>query len=180
MKILEYKNLRDPSGHIKFELRRQGNFIFGLLIVFFGYFGIICNMIMLDSDNYPIQATIFSGGEKILHPQFDISVLIYSYETYLRTFFLPVLLLFGICFFVTYKEEIPNYGIKHAIWFVPIIILCSIIWYWVISGFSAEPLSLFFLSWKGYLTILILYAINISGAISGMKLKQFTSKKRET
>jgi hypothetical protein len=164
----DMENLRSQKGFIKFDIRRQGPLIMGLLAIFYGYFGIICNLVMVDEYGYPIQ--YIDWEQEYL--------LIYTFETYIRTYFLPVILLFFICFIITYKEEIPHYGLKHALWFVPYIIAISFIWYWVISGFSSEPFILLFAHWKGYVNILLLLAINFSGSISGMKLKKYIIKKR--
>lgn len=156
------------GGFIKLDFRKQGGFILGLLIIFFGYFGIICNMVMVNEQGYPIQYTEWENK----------SFIIYSYETFIQTYFLPAFLLFFLCFFLTYKEDISNYGIKHSIWFVPFIIAFSIIWYWAVSGLSVEPFSLLFTRGEGYLTIFILYAINISGALSGKSFKQYVISKK--
>ena len=163
---------RVKRGKIELDIRRQGPLIFGMLTIFYGYFGIICNLIMIDCVSqgcFPIQ--YIDWEQKYL--------LIYTFETYIQTYFLPVILLFCVCFLITYKEEIYHYGIKHSLWFVPYIIGISFIWYWIIAEFSADPFILLFTSWKGYVNIIILFIINLSGAFSGMKFKQYILKRRQ-
>jgi hypothetical protein len=45
-------------------------------------------------------------------------------------------------------------------------------------GFYAEPFILQFAHGEGYLNILILYGCTFTGALGGMKLKQFIKKRR--
>ena len=46
-------------------------------------------------------------------------------------------------------------------------------------GFTSEPAYLKFGRIEGYLDIIILFGLAISGAISGMKLKQYIEQKKE-
>ena len=91
-----------------------------------------------------------------------------------------VLLLFFICFILTYKEDIPHYGIKASLWLVPFIIGQGFIFYWIMFGFTAEPFILQFAQWEGYFNVMILFAISLSGALSGMKIKQFIVLKQKS
>ncbi|KKL65951.1 hypothetical protein LCGC14_2149830, partial [marine sediment metagenome] len=52
------------------------------------------------------------------------------------------------------------------------------LFYWIMFGFSAEPFILQFASGEGYLQILILYACTFTGALCGMKFKQFKKIRR--
>ncbi len=158
-------------GHFHLNMRRQGIFLFAFIIILLGYYGIINNMIMFD---------IYGNQIPYTDPTlFDRTLLIWPFLTYLDTLFLPLALLFGVCFFITYREDIPHYGIKASIWFVPIIISIGFIWYWVMFGFSFSPFQHLFGDWKGYLNFFILLGINLSGAISGALFKKIIVQKKE-
>jgi len=95
----------------------------------------------------------------------------------LNSVFSPIFLFF-ICFILTYKEDIPHYGIKASLWLVPFIMGQGFIFYWIMDNillekFTFEPFILQFTHWEGYLNVMILFVINLSGALSGMKIKQF-------
>jgi hypothetical protein len=79
---------------------------------------------------------------------------------------------------LTFKEEIPQYGIKASIWIVPFLITEGFIFYFIMFGFSAEPFIWQFLTFEGYLNILILYGLLLLGSLSGMKLKQRQLRKK--
>lgn len=156
-------------GHIKLELKNQGGFITGFLLIFFLYFGAISNIIMFNELGFQIPKNEWTEG----------FLLIWSYQTYLRTYFIPPLILFLVCFIITYREDNPHYGIKNSIWFIPLIVLVSFLWYWIIFGVFIDPFLLQFASWQGYINLIILLAISLSGAISGMRLKMYVISRRE-
>jgi hypothetical protein len=155
-------------SHIKLELKKQGNLFLAFLTITLGYFGVIANIVMYNESN-----------NQIPYPDWNGDLIIWSYQTYLQTYFIPALILFFVCFLLTYKEDIPRYGIKHSLWFVPIIIIQSIIWYWVMYGFSGIPFLLLFGNGEGYLTILILNSINLSGALAGKKIKELVIRREK-
>ena len=172
----------ERKGFVKIDWGRQGGVILAYIIVLLGYYGIVVNIAMVHPtlgwysfsntynwDNY----AIFFGHDNIS------SMLFWTHEEYIETFFLPFILLFVTCFLLTYKEEIPHYGIKASIWIVPLIIVEAFIFYAIMYGFSIVPVILQFGNWKGYLHICVLIATTLSGAISGMKVKQFIKSKRE-
>jgi len=160
-------NYPNEKGHIKIDWGRQGGIIFAYIVILLGYYGIIANTMLYD---------IY--GHWISFVDMDKTILFWTYTTYLTNFFLPALLLFGICFLLTYKEDIPQYGIKASIWVVPILIIEGFIFYALMFGFSMEPIYLKFMRIEGYLDIIILFALAISGAVCGMKLKQYTNKRK--
>ncbi|TFF98594.1 MAG: hypothetical protein EU547_01060 [Promethearchaeota archaeon] len=159
------------DGHFHLNMRRQGVFLFAFIIILLGYYGIINNMIMFDIYGNQIPYT-----DPLL---FDPAILIWPFLTYFDTFFLPLTLLFGVCFFITYREDIPHYGIKASIWFVPIIISMGFIWYWVMFGFSILPFQYLFGDWKGYVNFFILFGNNLCGAISGALFKEMIVQRKE-
>ncbi|HEC38460.1 MAG TPA: hypothetical protein ENI29_09495 [bacterium] len=189
----------DKKSYIKIDWGRQGGVIAGYLIVLLGYYGIIANMVLFDIYGDWLSFTdlsLFSsieivppGGvlptgfthvgffpKIIFYPGRDI--LFWSYITYLPTYFLPPLLLFLVCFVLTYKEDIPHYGIKASIWLVPFLIAEGFILNAIMFGFSLESVILKFGSIWGYLDIIILFCIVISGSLAGMKVKKLVIRKR--
>ena len=155
------------KGHIKIDWGRQGGVILAYVVVLLGYYGIIANTMMFDQ-----------YGHWISYTDMDRTILFWTYTTYLNNYFLPALLLFFTCFMLTYKEDIPHYGIKASIWLVPLIIAEGFILYSIMFGFTSEPIFLKFGRIEGYLDILILFGLVISGAISGMKLKQYIEHRK--
>ena len=156
------------KGNFHLDWGRQGAVIFAYLVVLLGYFGIVANILLISGE-----------GISIPYTEMDPSILIWTYQVYPQTFYLPILLLFFICFLLTYREDIPHYGIKASLWMVPLLIAEGFLFYWIMFGFSAEPFILQFAYGEGYLNILILYGCMFTGALSGMKLKQFIKKKRK-
>jgi len=90
---------------------------------------------------------------------------------------LALCLLFLVSFGLTYKEDIPLYGIKISIWLVPLIIAEAFIFYTIMFGISIEPYILQFGSGEGYINMLILIITVLAGSLSGMKLSQSRRKK---
>ena len=156
------------KGYFKIEWGRQGGVIFGYIVVLLGYYGIIANTVMFDQYGYWISFT-----------EMDKSLLIFTYQTYIQSFFLPAILLLLVSFALTYKEETPQYGIKASIWIVPLLIAQGFIFYFIMFGFSMEPFLLQFASIEGYFNVLILYGLVLFGSVCGMKLKQRSIKKRK-
>jgi len=156
------------KGYIKIDWGRQGGVILAYIMVFLCYYGITINMIMVDE-----------LGRWISFIELDRTILFWTYKIYGKTYFLQVFLLFFICFFLTYKEDIPHYGIKASIWLVPFILIQSFIFYWIMFGFKVEAFILQFSHIEGYLNLLILYAICLSGALIGMKVKKLITMKQE-
>ncbi len=158
-------NTVNEKGFVKIDWGRQGGVIFAYIVVLLGYYGIIANTMLYDS-----------YGHWISFVDMDRTILSWTYTTYLNSYFLPALLLFGVCFLLTYKEDIPQYGIKASIWLVPILAAEGFIFNAIMFGFTVEPLILRFGTIEGYVDLIILFALAISGAVSGMKLKQFKTK----
>ena len=177
----------EKKGYVKIDWGRQGGVILAYIIVLLGYYGIVLNLTMYDWQNSDPILEWYSFSDIYNWDKYEIifghdnlsSMLFWTYETYINTFFLPFILLFVTCFLLTYREEIPHYGIKASIWLVPLIIVEAFIFYAIMYGFSIVPLIYQFGNWKGYVQICVLIATTLSGAISGMKVKQFVKSKRE-
>jgi len=159
------------KGYWKINWGRQGRVVFAYLIVFVIYYGIIVNFFMFDKGND------WFSFETI--PETVKSMIFWTYEFFLASFMLPCLLLFFVCFWLTYKEDIAHYGIRASIWLVPFIVFEGFFFYLIMFGFSFEPFVLQFASIKGIVNLLILFGINICGALSGMYLKKYIKNLRE-
>jgi hypothetical protein len=155
------------KSYWKIDWGRQGKVILAYLIVFIGYYGIIVNITMLVKWSSLFNQDWFS------YTDMNRTILFWTYQFYLDCYYLPVLLLFLTCLWLTYREDIPHYGIKASLWLVPFIIIEGFLFYNIMYGFSLEPFFLQFGSIEGYLNIIILLIVNLSGAVIGMKLKQF-------
>jgi len=110
---------------------------------------------------------------------FNIMNVISTGNLYLSVTSFSIILLFFISFGLTYKEDIPEYGIKASIWMVPLIVVLGFFFYTLMFGFSIEALILQFGSWQGYINILILILTVVAGSLSGMKIKKEVIKKRD-
>ncbi|MHA1671272.1 MAG: hypothetical protein ACTSV5_11955 [Promethearchaeota archaeon] len=161
----------ENKGHWKVDWGRQGRVIIAYIIIFFGYYGIVANFLMFDEGNEWFTFINISESVK--------TMLFWTYEFYLMIFFLPCLLLFIICFWLTYKEDISHYGIRASLWLAPFIIFEGFIFYFIMFGFSLEPFILQFAYFKGYLNISIIIAINLFGSLSGMLLRRHINSRHE-
>lgn len=79
---------------------------------------------------------------------------------------------------LTYKEEIPQYGIKASIWLLAFIIAEGFIFNAIMFGISDEPITLKFGRIEGYIDIIVIIVTGISGAISGIKVKEVIEARR--
>jgi len=156
------------KGHFHLDWGRQGVIFLAYIVVLLGYFGIVANILLVRD-----------GGISIPYTDMDPTVLFWTYKVYPQTGFLPPYLLFVVSLLLTLKEDIPHYGIKASLWMVPLLIAEGFLFFWIMFGFSAEPFILQFAHGEGYLNILILYGCTFTGALCGMKLKQFIKKKKK-
>ncbi len=127
----------------KIEFGRQGNFILGLFLIYFIFFGYICNA---------YKKTI---GQELIF----LNQAFFNPST-----FLSVIILFLIIFFVSIREKFFEYAIRNSIWYIPAIMIMSWFWYWFIFGFDATVFYIYFIRIEGYLTIITLLCINLLSA----------------
>ncbi|MHA2280546.1 MAG: hypothetical protein ACXAC5_06820 [Promethearchaeota archaeon] len=144
----------------RIKLGRQGNSILGLFLLFFLFFGLI-------SSYFPRNlARDILIGERLLF----LYQILFNPST-----FWSFIILFGIMFFVAYRESFYEYAIRNSIWYIPAIMIMSWFWYWIIYGFDPSVFYIYFIQIEGYLTILTLLCINLSAAI----LASFITEKRK-
>ncbi len=147
---------------IKIDLSRQGNFILAILLIHFIFFGFICNIYLRT-----IEEELVFLYQILFNPSTILSLVI----------------LIAIIFLMVLKEHFFEYGIRNSIWLVPIIILLSWFWYWLLNGFDIVLIGVYFTRIEGYLTIISLFGINfisaISAAIIKEKYKRYIAKIKE-
>ena len=153
---------------ISIDFGRQGGVFFGYIIIILGFYGIIANTVMIDQYN-----------EWIPYADMDRTLLIWAYLSSAKNFFLPFILLFIVCFALTYIEDIPAYGIKASLWLVPILIAQGFIFYWWMFGISLEPFNLQFLYLEGYINVLLLFLMVVTGSFLGMFIKKYIVMRKE-
>lgn len=110
---------------------------------------------------------------------FNIMTVINSGEMYLTIQGFSLVLLFFVCFGLTYKEDIPEYGIKASLWMVPLIVALGFLFYTIMFGVSVESFALQFGSLEGYINLLILILTVIAGSLSGMRIKREVLARKE-
>jgi len=157
----------EEKGYFGIDWGRQGGVIAIYIVVLLGYYGIIANTVMFDQ-----------YGDWISFTEMNRTILIYTFQSYVQSFFLPAILLVLVSFILTFKEEIYQYGLKASIWIVPLLIAEGFIFYFIMFGFSMEPFIWQFMTLEGYLNVLILYGLLLLGSLSAMKLKQRKIKKQ--
>lgn len=152
------------NNHFKIDWGRQGGIFLAIFIIFFGVFGTMCNIISYSA-----------SGNQINLVDFDSSQIIWLYRTLSATYWIPAILFFGVGCFLTFKEDLPLYGLRNALWMVPVTNFISFIWYWVINGFSNgyffQPFKLLILDLKGWVNNVILLGLLGIGAIFGWVLR---------
>jgi hypothetical protein len=145
----------------KIELARQTNFILALLLIHFLFFGYLANVFPKTEDlaGEVTSPENLALGESIL---FLYQVLFNPQS------FLSAIILGLIVFFMVFREQFFEYGIRNSIWLIPFIIVQSWIWYWFIIGeFDITVIGAYFLNINSYITILTLLGINLTAAILG-------------
>ncbi|GAB4309939.1 MAG: hypothetical protein Kow0069_09690 [Promethearchaeota archaeon] len=150
----------DFTDENRVDVGKQGKFFFAVLVVFFGVFGLVCN-----------TATYGADGKQIPLSEFDATVVVWTYKAFPSAYFLPPVLLFLVCAFLTYSEDLPHYGAKNSLWLVPITALISFGWFWAIEGLSLDPLVLLLGTAQGWFNLFVLFATNGLGSLFGWRLK---------
>jgi len=145
----------------RIKLGRQGNFILGLLLIYFLFFGYISSVFIKD----------FSGQAHIGNRLIFLYQILFNPST-----FLSFIILFGIMFFIAVRESFYEYAIRNCIWYIPAIMIISWFWYWIIYGFDPTVFYIYFIQIEGYLTILSLLCINLFAAFLASVI---TEKRKE-
>ena len=146
------------------DIGRQGNFILGLLLIHFLFFGYLSNVYL---NSLPVN----SIGDGIL----------FLYKVMFNPCsYLSAIILFLIIFLMTFRENFYEYGMRNSIWTIPFIIVESWIWYWFINGFDIMLIGVYFIRIETYLNLLSLAALILSatflGAIAKERYKEYKAK----
>lgn len=171
---------------LRTKLGQAQNFIMGLLLIYFFFFGFIANCGTADAQNNPqnyapdnilfVYTSLFNFHD-FLRPW---GITIPQFLTFM--FRIPcaasliIFILIGI--YQSYKEDFVVYGIKNNIWMVPFIILISWIW----TAINARELILatigrYFSSYHGYLNIIVLVLIYGASGVVGAWFKTLAQKR---
>ena len=137
----------------KIDIGRQGNFILGLLLIHFVFFGIISNVWRktLGMDILFLQNVMFNSRS-----------------------YLASIVLFLIIFQMTFRENFYEYGIRNSLWTIPFIIVESWVWYWFIEGeFNIGIIGTYFIQIESYISILSVLAIILSASLLGAIAKEY-------
>lgn len=146
---------------IKVEFSRQGNFIITLLLIYFVFFGYLANVFPTSYNLlYNIETNI---GEKLLF--------LYQVLFHPESFF-SLIILIAIVFFMVFREQFYEYGIRNAFWLTPIIILLSWFWYWFVADYDFTFLAWYFIRIETYITIVTLYCVIMLTAIIAATAKE--------
>jgi hypothetical protein len=164
----EVEEKAKKKKRISIDLGRQGGVFIAYIVIILFFYGIIANTVMIDQ-----------FGEWIPFTEMDRTLLIWPYLSSSKNFFLPFLLLLLVSFALTFKEDIPAYGIKASLWLVPTIIAEGFLFYWWMFGISLIPFELQFLHIEGYINVLLLFLMVIIGSILGMYTKKIVIRRRE-
>ncbi|MFX1477413.1 MAG: hypothetical protein ACFFCI_04710 [Promethearchaeota archaeon] len=133
------------------DIGRQGNFILAIVLLYFLFFGYVCN------------ATGKNIGIK----------LIFLYQVLFNpTTFFSFIILFAIVFIMALRENFFEYAIRNSIWLIPAIIFMSWFWYWFIYGFNYTVIYIYFIRIEGVLTIVSLVCTNLLAAILASIIKE--------
>ena len=156
------KKMRDTA--------KTGKLIITLLVVHFFFFGIIANIFGKDV------------GDKVLF----IYKSFFSASSWF-TLLILILIFIGIAF----SEDFLVDGVKNCLRIVPFIVLSSIIWFMIngLGNFDValvtrllKPFADYFVSWEGYVNIVILLIISVGSSILGgflkIKMVEYSKSKR--
>ena len=150
----------------RIKMGRQGNFILGLLLIFFVFFGYISNQFPRDD-----STNLLPIGQE----------LIFLYQILFDPgSFLSLIILFGIMFIVALRESFFEFAIRNSIWYIPAILMMSWFWYWFLFGFDATVFYIYFIRIEGYITILALLSINLLATISASVLNEKRKELKES
>ena len=144
----------------RIQLGRQGNFIFGVILLYFVFFGYIANA-------YPrfVDPSILKDIKTV--PSVVHEKLIFLHQILFNpSTFWAFIILFGIIFLVSYRESFYEYAIRNSLWYIPAILIMSWIWYWILYGFDPVVFYIYFIRIEGYLTLISLVCINLLAAIT--------------
>jgi len=161
----------------KFNIKwmKGGNMFIGFMLIFFFFFGFICNTGDQFKQQDPGNKLLFVYTAFVSIDKFNPLGLYlpgFLEWVYLFPLWLSVFIFFGIGVYQAYREDFLVYSIKNNIIMVVIIIVLSWIWYsWLYSTFIFTVIWWYFTSIHGYLNILVLLFLYVGAGILGGYLK---------
>ena len=151
------------------------NLLTGLLLIFFLFFGFICNSGDQFKQQDPGNKLLFVYTAFVSTDTFNpLGLYLPGFLAWIYLFplWLSVFIFFGIGVYQAYREDFLVYAIKNNIIMVVIIIIMSWFWYsWLYSTFILQVILWYFTSIHGYINIFVLLFIYVGAGIFGGYLK---------
>ncbi len=159
-----------PPPKKRFEITRQNNLLVAILLVFFVFFGYLCNSVE-KSIGYRIiflHQALFAPGT-----------------------FPSVIILVLIIAIMVVREPFWEYGLRNSLWLTPIILGFSWFWFLIINQFNfgeiltnfSNSITLTQFLIEGFLTVIIILGITFFTAVGSIILKmkfiQYKQKHRD-
>ena len=173
----------EPKKKKKINIKwsKAGNFFVGFFLIYFFFFGFICNsgnsLEQQDPENKLLFVyTAFLSTDKL--NLLGIYLPVWLEWLNLIPTWTTIFILFGIGVYQAYREDFLVYSIKNNLLMIPLIILLSWIWYSI-----DYRVSIFYVIWwyftslHGYLNILVLLFIYGTAGILGGYLRIYKYQK---
>ena len=135
----------------RLNLSKHGNLLVVIFFIHFVFFGYICYI-------YPENA-----GTKVIY----LNQTLFETES-----FISLIILVVAVFLMGINEKFFEYGIRNSIWLVPIIVIESWIWYWIINVYQVNFFVDYFLNLNSYFTILVLFCVIFITAVLAAYVRQ--------
>ena len=135
----------------KLNISKNGNFLVAILVIHFLFFGYICYV-------YPEDV-----GTNVLY----LNLILFRTDSYLS-----LIILVATVFLMGIREKFFEYGIRNSVWLVPIIVIESWIWYWIIGVYKVNFFVDYFYNINSYYTIVVLFIIIFFTAVAAAYIRQ--------
>jgi hypothetical protein len=181
----------DPSEKTGFQVEEKkkkklnikwmqgANLFVGFLLIFFFFFGFICNSGDMFKQQDPGNKLLFVYSAFVNTDTFTPEGLYlpgFLEWIYLIPLWTSIFIFIGIGVYQAYKEDFLVYAIKNNIIMVVIIIVTSWIWYaWLYSTLIFEVIWWYFTSIHGYINIFVILFLYVGAGILGgyLKIKKY-------
>jgi len=180
--VLEVKEKKKKKFNIPWM--KSANLFVGMFLIFFFFFGFICNSGEQFKQQDPGNKLLFVYTAFINTDTFN-PLGLYMPEfldwIYLIPLWTSIFIFFGIGVYQAYREDFLVYAIKNNIIIVVFIIVLSWIWYsWLYSALIFKVIWWYFTSFHGYLNIFVLMFVYVGAGILGgyLKIRKYQKEHR--
>jgi len=171
--VLEVKEKKKKKFNIPFM--KSANLFVGMFLIFFFFFGFICNSGEQFKQQDPGNKLLFVYTAFINIDKFNPLGLYLPGVldwVYLIPLWTSIFVFFGIGVYQAYREDFLVYAIKNNIIMVVFIIVLSWIWYsWLYSALIFKVIWWYFTSIHGYFNIFVLLFVYVGAGLLGGYLK---------